>query len=144
MFETYLQTSVYRHLTGDSLLSAVCKGVFDCMPQERMQEVAPNEAYYPFLVISEVQSSADDTRLTYGYRSSVVIDVYSSTGGKRECQIIAGHVRRILHNKKIALDGGYNDAYFVMDELRTFKDPDGKTHRAYINLNSICLMNSEG
>jgi len=129
-----LQAALYTKLTcSSSLVEALSSEwgldpVFDHVPQVPDPQ---NDAYFPYITVSQVTANQWDTDGTNGASAIVQIDVWSRMRGLLQARDIAQRVYDLLHYQPLTITGATH-IWTGVESVEGSTDPDGKTRRAML------------
>lgn len=112
-----IQKAVYAALTGDAVLMAKVKGVFDKVPDGQT---------YPYVTVGDATEVKDDTFTSKGFQATITCHIWSQYPGFKEALEILGEMNRILDGPSLIVFG-FSHVYTRMEFCETLRDPDGVT-----------------
>lgn len=115
-----LQGDIYAKLVGDNSLASLIDGVFDEVPENPT---------FPYVTISEVVETADNSIHSYGRSTLINIHVWSTYRGNKESMEIAERVIELLDKQAITnATAPYNHISTHFLDFRTLKEDNGIRH----------------
>ncbi len=125
-----LQKAIIAVLASDGSVQALLGS------PARLYDDPPRETAYPFVSLGLSTLSDADTASERGHEHSIVLDVWSRQGGRKEARAIVGAIEAVLHNADLTLDGHrlINLRFSFAD---VFRDEDGETMRAVIRYRAV-------
>lgn len=123
--ELELQGAINTRLRNDAPLTALINS--------RVYDQAPNPVAYPYVTIGESQSLQDDAECITGEKIYLTLHAWSDEVGFPEVKRIAAAVKECLHLAPIELPT-YRLVFIMHRQTRTFRDKDGITSHAVIEL----------
>lgn len=125
-FDWQIQQAVFGRLSAVTALTALLgrsSAIYDYVPQE----LADDDAGFPYVVIGDIESSEFDADDRQGQDSTITIHTFSRYRGKRECALIMAQVYQALHRFALTVTG-INSVDCQWDGLsQVLLDPDGQT-----------------
>jgi hypothetical protein len=113
-----VQSALYDALTGDPELADAMGGT------ARVHDAVPDDVGFPMIQLG-VSRMTPVGGIAGGFEHVVRINVYSRWGGMRECKLIAGHVRRLLQNARLTLEGhALRQCRLVFEDVLRVREPE--------------------
>lgn len=126
-----LRQAIFTRLSGYSPLTTLLPAstVYDFLPQE----LADQDAEFPFVLIGEYIASPFDTDERIGTEFSFALHAWSRYRGKKECAEILDACYDALHRYTSMSVTGYNVIDVRWDgTTQIMQDPDGLTYHGII------------
>jgi hypothetical protein len=103
-------TGIYNRLNNDATLTSLLADYSDDVPNAGHAiftiEPIPGDAIYPYIIISKVSDTSDDTKQTRGRAITWDIRCYTlRTGSMVGVEAIAERVRTLLHRFSLVVTG---------------------------------------
>lgn len=135
------QKAVIAALRSDWQLAKMVRSIRDKEPSA--SDNGDNSAF-PFITYAQ-RLREFDTDDSTGFDVKAYVNTWSRTGGKTEAQQIQAHVYRILHNKRLTVDGS-NLVLLLREDSSVDDDPDGITVHGVCEYQALLdhTSNSEG
>lgn len=128
-----LQSAIYSTLSSNSALTSLLGGVhiYDDIPQETLA---------PYVTIGQSLVRDWSTGTEDGNEHEITVNMWSKSGGRKEVQDIAEHVRTLLHDQTLSLTDHslINLRHFFLDIRR---EPDGEHYRAILRFRAVTEAN---
>ncbi len=124
-----LQKSIVQALKNDGDLSLVLGG-------QRIYDRVPQRTGYPFVSIGNTLVRDWSASGLNGFEHRLNLHVWSKARGKKQCFAIMDHVRRILHDVALVVEG----CHLVNLRCEYFDarlDPDGETHHGVMRFRAV-------
>jgi hypothetical protein len=102
----------------------------------RIYDDPPRDTAFPYVSLGPGTLSDNDTSSERGHVHSLVLDVWSRQGGRKEVRAIIGAIEAALHDRVLTLDG------HLLINLRfefadIFRDVDGETMRGTVRYRAV-------
>lgn len=140
MISWELQKVIYSTLTSTTAITSLVKGIYDAVPQELAEKAAPDEKYFPFIVIGDDLVRPWDTDTTTGFEVFTTINIWSRYNGTKNIKQIAAAINQVLHRSTLTVPG-YNSVYGHLEQFQIIKDADGLTQRGIAEFKFISMKN---
>lgn len=122
--EWELEAAIRDALKADmTLASIVGDRIFGHVPSTAP---AGGQTPTPYIVVGDETSVEWDTKTEVGEELTVTIHIWSTRPGRKETKIIQGHLKRLLHDQLIAVQG-HTTVLARREYTDTSQDPDGLT-----------------
>lgn len=132
-----LRQSLYTRLASYSALTSLLSSagaIYDFLPQE----LADQDAEFPFLIIGEYAALEFDTDDRIGTEFSVSLHAWSRYRGKKQCAEILDACYDALHRYTSMSVTGYNVIDVRWDgTTQIMQDPDGLTYHGVIGFSVV-------
>lgn len=126
-----LQGAIYQTLAADTaVVAAVAGRIFDQWP-------AADLPAFPYIVIGEVQITADKADCIDGSRCDIDLHVWSREKGSVEAKTIVGAIRGALDEADLDLSPDHHLIEILFDSSRVFRDEDGATSHGVITFRAL-------
>lgn len=118
------QQAIYAALTADS------------PPAFTVYDAVPQDAAYPYVVISSQQQTPDDPLASRRDERTVYLSVWSTYKGQKEVLEMMADIDRLLHQRRFAMSSGRMVRAYVTRKL-TQREPDNATYMGQVTVRVI-------
>lgn len=126
---TSLQSALVSALTSDTQLASALGG-------RKVYDAPPPGAAMPYVTLGQSTERDWSTGSDEGREHTVTLLVWSRARGRSETHDLMGHLRRVLHDGALTLDGWRLVALrHELSEVR--RDNDGETWRGLVRLRAV-------